>query len=125
IPSVNEGEWDRLSSLCDLAEWKVKRAGKEWGKGKNGDEDVLTNGIYRSVEHRAVINPTRERLSVATFYSAAIDREIAPVPCLVTPQNPAQVKRMRVVDVSKGYFARQLDGKSYLDIVSITDDHKN
>ncbi|KAI3945024.1 hypothetical protein MKW92_005597 [Papaver armeniacum] len=31
--------------------------------------EIMSNGIYRSVEHRATVNSTKERLSVATFHS--------------------------------------------------------
>ncbi|XP_049382885.1 protein SRG1-like [Solanum stenotomum] len=29
---------------------------------------ILSNGVYRSIEHRAVVNAKQERLSLATFY---------------------------------------------------------
>ncbi|XWS12440.1 hypothetical protein CRYUN_Cryun37aG0089000 [Craigia yunnanensis] len=30
--------------------------------------EIVSNGIYRSIEHRAIVNSTKERLSIATFY---------------------------------------------------------
>ncbi|XP_026440618.1 probable 2-oxoglutarate/Fe(II)-dependent dioxygenase [Papaver somniferum] len=30
--------------------------------------EIMTNGIYRSVDHRAVVNSTKKRLSIATFH---------------------------------------------------------
>ncbi|GKV34399.1 hypothetical protein SLEP1_g42774 [Rubroshorea leprosula] len=38
--------------------------------------EVITNGAYRSITHRATINSERERLSVATFYNPKYEGEI-------------------------------------------------
>ncbi|KAF2305382.1 hypothetical protein GH714_004543 [Hevea brasiliensis] len=35
--------------------------------------EILTNGIYRSIEHRATVNSDKERLSIATFYNPRLD----------------------------------------------------
>ena len=80
---------------------------------------MVTNGIYKSVLHRAVVNATKERLSVAAFHSPANDREIGPIPSLITTEAPARFKRISMIDYIEGLFARQLDGKSYLDTMRI------
>ncbi|GLU13886.1 hypothetical protein SLE2022_304960 [Rubroshorea leprosula] len=51
--------------------------------------EIVSNGIYRSIEHWAIVNSTRERLSVATFYSSQLDTELGPSPSLIDPDNPA------------------------------------
>ncbi|KAK4857880.1 hypothetical protein QYF36_007580 [Acer negundo] len=81
--------------------------------------EILSNGIYRSVEHRATVNSLKERLSVATFCSPRLDGEIGPAPSLVTPETPAMFKRIRVEEFYKGRFSRKLDRKSYLDTIRI------
>ncbi|GAB4855155.1 hypothetical protein Ancab_039750 [Ancistrocladus abbreviatus] len=81
--------------------------------------EVVTNGIYRSIEHRAVVNAEKERMSLATFHSPKLDGEMGPAPSLVTPQTPALFKRIIVADYFKEYFARKLDGKSYLECMRI------
>ncbi|XP_026414852.1 probable 2-oxoglutarate/Fe(II)-dependent dioxygenase [Papaver somniferum] len=45
--------------------------------------EILTNGLYHSVEHRGRINSTKERLSVATFHYPKLDSEIGPLPSIV------------------------------------------
>ena len=80
---------------------------------------IVTNGIYRSVEHRAIVNADKERLSVATFYSPKLDGEMGPAPSLISKERPALFKRIGVVDYFKGYFSRQLVGKSYVDTMKI------
>ncbi|KAF3449835.1 hypothetical protein FNV43_RR05914 [Rhamnella rubrinervis] len=81
--------------------------------------EIVTNGIYRSIEHRAIVNADKERLSVATFYSPRLDGEIGPAPSLISKGTPALFKRIGVVDYFKGLFSRKLDGKSYVDAMRI------
>jgi len=79
----------------------------------------VTNGIYRSTEHRATVNSEKERISMATFYSPNLDGELGPAPSLVTPETPAAYRRMIVADFLKGYLSRELVGKSYVDVMRI------
>ncbi|KAK8484996.1 hypothetical protein V6N13_063035 [Hibiscus sabdariffa] len=81
--------------------------------------EILTNGTYTSIEHRAVVNSEEERLSIATFYSPKLDAEIGPAPSLVTPQTPPKFKTMLVSDYFKRLFKRRLGGKSQLDDLRI------
>ncbi|KAM4101085.1 hypothetical protein ACB094_05G116400 [Castanea mollissima] len=50
--------------------------------------EIVSNGIYRSIEHRATGNSTNERLSRATFHSSNLDSELGPAPSLSGPDNP-------------------------------------
>ena len=84
------------------------------------DMQMVTNGAYRSIEHRATVNSARERLSIATFVSAKFDGDIGPAPSLVSNENPAKFRRISVSDFLRGLFARQLHGKSYLDAMRIS-----
>ncbi|KAH1161964.1 hypothetical protein GLYMA_01G068200v4 [Glycine max] len=81
--------------------------------------EILTNGIYRSVEHRATINAEKERISIATFHRPQMNRIVGPTPSLVTPERPALFKRIGVADYYRGYFSRELRGKSYIDVIKI------
>ncbi|GMH19422.1 hypothetical protein Nepgr_021263 [Nepenthes gracilis] len=81
--------------------------------------EIMTNGKYRSIDHRGTVNPEKERLSIATFYSPRPDGEVGPAPSLISPQTPAIFKRVMVNDYYNGYFSRKLDGKSYLDHMRI------
>ena len=80
---------------------------------------ILTNGIYRSIEHRATVNSEKERISIATFHKPQMNRVIGPTPSLVTPERPAWFKRISVRDYYKEFFSRQLKGKSLLDDMRI------
>ncbi|MQM12944.1 hypothetical protein Taro_045864 [Colocasia esculenta] len=49
-----------------------------------GDQiQVLSNTIYKSVEHQAVVNSDEERLSIAVFYNPKGEMLIGPIPELV------------------------------------------
>ncbi|XP_031130872.1 protein SRG1-like isoform X1 [Ipomoea triloba] len=80
---------------------------------------ILTNGIYSSVEHRAVVNSEKERMSLATFFSPRLEAEFGPAPSLITPQNPAKFRNMVVADYFRGFYSRKLDSKSYIDVMRI------
>ncbi|GAU35148.1 hypothetical protein TSUD_217810 [Trifolium subterraneum] len=81
--------------------------------------EIMTNGIYRSNEHRATINSEKERISIAAFHSPRLNAILGPAPSLVTPKSPEVFNKISVEDLFKRYFSRQLDGKSYIDIVRI------
>ncbi|PQQ18713.1 protein SRG1-like [Prunus yedoensis var. nudiflora] len=81
--------------------------------------EIQTNGIYRSIEHRATVNSVKERLSIATFHNPGPDGEIGPASSLVTEQTPAVYKRVGVQDYVKALFERKLQGKSFLDELGI------
>ncbi|KAE8689057.1 Protein SRG1 [Hibiscus syriacus] len=64
--------------------------------------EIISNGIYKSVEHRATVNSDKERVPVATFYNPKLDGEMGPAPSLITPQTPPLFKRISVADYYSG-----------------------
>lgn len=80
---------------------------------------MVTNGAYRSIEHRATVNSAKERLSIAAFFSPRLGAEIGPATSLVGPGKPARFKRVALDDYLRGLFSRELHGKSYLDTMRI------
>ncbi|OMO80304.1 Oxoglutarate/iron-dependent dioxygenase [Corchorus olitorius] len=83
--------------------------------------EIVSNGIYRSIEHRATVNSVKERLSFATFYGPKLDGEMGPAPSLITPQTPPLFRKIGVADYYKGYFSRELRGKTNLDVMRVQD----
>eukprot|EP00253_Pinus_taeda_P034671 PITA_34671 len=56
-----------------------------------GDQlQVISNGRFKSVEHRAVTNASSARISIPTFYNPSVDAFIAPAPSMVDEAHPAQ-----------------------------------
>ncbi|XP_060668509.1 protein SRG1 isoform X2 [Ziziphus jujuba] len=78
--------------------------------------EIITNGEYRSIEHRVTINSSdKERLSIATFYSPRFDGEMGPAYSLVNDQSPQKYRRIGVQEFYRDFFKRELDGKSFID----------
>ncbi|NP_001352380.1 protein SRG1-like [Solanum lycopersicum] len=81
--------------------------------------EIVSNGVYRSIEHRAIVNSYEERLSVATFYNINLESELGPAHSLIGPHNPPIFRRVPVQKYLQDFFARKLDGKSYLDSMKV------
>ncbi|XP_021287907.1 protein SRG1-like [Herrania umbratica] len=81
--------------------------------------EVITNGAYRSIEHRATVNSEKERLSIATFYNPNYNGEVGPAPSLISEGKQALFRRVRVEDYLKTLFDRKLHEKSHLDSMRI------
>lgn len=67
------------------------------------------------------MNSSQERLSVATFYSSNLDSELGPAHSILGPENPPIFRRVPMEKYFKDFFARKLDGKSYVDFMRIED----
>lgn len=50
---------------------------------------VLSNGIYKSVEHRVIANSEKDRVSLAFFYNPNSELIMEPIKELVTEEMPA------------------------------------
>eukprot|EP01018_Ginkgo_biloba_P015724 Gb_01811 [translate_table: standard] len=60
-----------------------------------GDQvQILSNGIYRSVEHRVMVNSLRERVSIAMFYNPKGDKVLSPAKDLVNEEMPPLYEAM-------------------------------
>ncbi|KAI4298199.1 hypothetical protein L6164_031787 [Bauhinia variegata] len=81
--------------------------------------EIMSNGIYKSVEHRAVVNSEKERLSVALFFNPKFESEVGPSISLINPQNPPLFKRIGMENYVKQFFSRKLDGKSNIEFMKI------
>ncbi|XP_050215200.1 jasmonate-induced oxygenase 2-like [Mercurialis annua] len=83
----------------NVAGLQVRRAGDNWVTVKPvpnafivniGDQiQVLSNAIYKSVEHRVIVNSNKDRVSLAFFYNPKSDLLIQPCNQLVTKERPA------------------------------------
>ncbi|XP_044478797.1 protein SRG1-like [Mangifera indica] len=76
--------------------------------------EMISNGVYQSIEHRASINSEKERISVAFFVNPRFDAEIGPASSLISPENPPLFKKIRMEDYVTGFSSLKLNGKKYL-----------
>ncbi|KAL0698359.1 hypothetical protein Bca4012_054481 [Brassica carinata] len=81
--------------------------------------EIITNGAYRSLEHRGVVSSEKERLSVAAFHNLGMGKEVGPLRSLVERQKAAFFKSVTIEEYRKDLFSRKLDGKSHLDVMRI------
>ncbi|XP_072963691.1 S-norcoclaurine synthase 1-like [Typha angustifolia] len=80
--------------------------------------EIFTNGRYRSIEHRAIVNKEQERLSIAAFHSPNIDTMIGPLRELVKGADEIY-KTMDHENFMRLFFSSKLDGKSFLDCMKL------
>jgi isopenicillin N synthase-like dioxygenase len=76
---------------------------------------VLSNAVYKSVEHRVTVSAAEDRLSMAFFYNPRSDLPIAPMPELVTADRPAMYPEMTFDEYRDYIRQRGLAGKAQLE----------
>lgn len=64
---------------------------------------IMSNGEYQNVEHRAVVNPEKQCLSIATFQCPDKSKMIGPLPELVK-ENGANYKTISNEEYDKTFF---------------------
>lgn len=81
------------------------------------DLQILSNGRYRSVEHRAVVNPFKERIAAAMFHQPRNSIMVEPLPEFVEKDGGrARYKSVDYAEFMRRFFSAKLDGrKSHLD----------
>jgi isopenicillin N synthase-like dioxygenase len=80
--------------------------------------EIITNGEYKSIEHRAVVNPEKERLSIAAFHSPKLEATVGPLADF-TMEKAAHYKTMSHEDYIRLLTATKLDGKNRLDHIRL------
>ncbi|KAF6159650.1 hypothetical protein GIB67_034612 [Kingdonia uniflora] len=79
-----------------------------------GDQlQALSNGRYKSVWHRAIVNSDKERISVASFLCPANDALISPA---TKEENSAIYKSFTYAEYYKKFWSRNLDQEHCLEI---------
>ncbi|KAG4117173.1 hypothetical protein ERO13_D12G212700v2 [Gossypium hirsutum] len=72
--------------------------------------EIMSNGKYKSIEHRAVVNPEKERLSIAAFHNPNRCTQIGPLPDLMKT-NKALYKTVSFQEFMELKMSSKLDGK--------------
>ncbi|XP_024996960.1 S-norcoclaurine synthase 1-like [Cynara cardunculus var. scolymus] len=80
--------------------------------------EIMSNGEYRSIEHRALVHLEKERLSIAAFHSPGIDTMIGPLTDGVN-EKTAKYKTINTEDYTKLIISSKLDGKSLIEQMKI------
>lgn len=74
----------------------------------------MSNGKYKSIEHRAIVNTDWERMSIATFHSPSADAQLGPLPEALEKNKP-HCRTISFQDYVKMVFTLKLEGKNILD----------
>ncbi|PVH48283.1 hypothetical protein PAHAL_4G298800 [Panicum hallii] len=77
--------------------------------------EILSNGRYKSIEHRAMVHPTRERMSAAVFHAVCRDATVGPLPELVKKDGEARYSSMSYMDFVKRFFTAKLGGRGHVE----------
>ncbi|KAI3804335.1 hypothetical protein L1987_25797 [Smallanthus sonchifolius] len=80
--------------------------------------EIMSNGEYSSIEHRAVVDVEKERLSIAAFHTPGLEAMIGPLPELVKEKMP-KYKTIDVPDYLRLIINSKLDGKCLIDHMRI------
>lgn len=68
---------------------------------------------YKSIEHRAVTNESKSRMSLAAFLFPNLDKEIEPFDCMVKSQGLIRkYKKVKYGDYVLNSMKRKLEGKT-------------
>ncbi|CAN1256935.1 S-norcoclaurine synthase 1 [Linum perenne] len=71
--------------------------------------EMMSNGEYKSIEHRAVVNPDKERMSIAAFHHPNMKAMIGPFPEIL--KGKANYKMISLEEFIKLRVNKKLDGK--------------
>ncbi|XP_047336292.1 jasmonate-induced oxygenase 4 [Impatiens glandulifera] len=101
---LKDGQWINVQTLPDAIVVLL------------GDQtEIISNGKYRSVEHRAVTNNNRARLSIAAFHDPAKDAIIRPACELISDSLPARYYQVCYGDYVAAWYTKGPEGKRNID----------
>ncbi|KAI7738554.1 hypothetical protein M8C21_015832, partial [Ambrosia artemisiifolia] len=82
--------------------------------------EIMSNGVYNSIEHRATVNATKERMSLAMFFNPKLEADVGPAKSLTTnTSDPPLYKTLVMEQYLKDFFSRKLNGKTFLERMKI------
>ncbi|KAM0865220.1 hypothetical protein ACQ4PT_043437 [Festuca glaucescens] len=80
--------------------------------------EIMTNGKYKSIEHRVTVNAYKERLSISSFHVPKLDGIIMPIVGIM--EEKVLYKKTNVEEYARLYMSNKLDGKRALDHAKIS-----
>ncbi|XP_068639139.1 2-oxoglutarate-dependent dioxygenase 19-like [Aristolochia californica] len=82
--------------------------------------EIVSNGRYKSVLHRAMVNNEGTRISIGIATGPPLDSLVAPAPALVESElHPPAYREMKYREYLQFQQSHRLDGKSCLDLVRL------
>ncbi|KAJ7527136.1 hypothetical protein O6H91_16G038700 [Diphasiastrum complanatum] len=85
-----------------------------------GDQlQILSNGKYKSAEHRAIVNREKERVSIVTLFLASNDTLLAPIAKLLDKSHRPKYQDIKCEKYMQKYLNKQHNKKSTLDSIKL------
>lgn len=81
---------------------------------------IFSNGKYRSVLHRVLVNSRKDRISVASLHSLPFMRSVGPSPKLVDESNPRRYKETDFASFLEYISSREPKKKNFLESRKLT-----
>ncbi|ONK60868.1 uncharacterized protein A4U43_C08F23550 [Asparagus officinalis] len=81
--------------------------------------EIVTNGKYKSVLHRAVVNGTNTRMSIVAAVGPSMDAVVVPAPALVSSESPATFRGISFREYAERQQGNKLKDKSVLDFLRL------
>ncbi|XP_059434360.1 oxoglutarate-dependent flavonoid 7-O-demethylase 1-like [Corylus avellana] len=79
---------------------------------------IMSNGIYKAPDHRAMANKSKQRLSIATFCYPNSSADIGPAEKLIKPGSPPLFKTLKCEEYFHHFYNRKLE-VSFIDSLKI------
>ncbi|KAE8702589.1 hypothetical protein F3Y22_tig00110482pilonHSYRG00406 [Hibiscus syriacus] len=76
--------------------------------------EILSNGVYKSVEHRAITNETKARVSLATIKIPYDELEIGPMECMVDDHWLRMYRSIKYLDYVRQLLQLSLNIHEYM-----------
>ncbi|KAK1420378.1 hypothetical protein QVD17_21921 [Tagetes erecta] len=84
--------------------------------------EIMSNGVCNSIEHRATVNATKERISLAMFFNPKLEAQVRPAKSLLMKTKDHPLYRTLVMEhYLKEFFSHKLNGKAFLERMKIRD----
>lgn len=77
-----------------------------------------SNGVYKSIEHRAVTNTKKARISIGTFVFPHEDVQIGPVESMIIDR-PRMYRDIKFIDYRRHVLKKKMDGKAQTDFLKL------
>lgn len=82
--------------------------------------EVMSNGVYKSVVHRATLNGEKTRVSIASLHRLGMDDKMETANELIDEQNPKRDKESSFRDFLDFLANKDIaDGKHFIDTLKI------
>eukprot|EP00253_Pinus_taeda_P001968 PITA_01968 len=105
---LHKGQWEAIRPLPKSLTINI------------GDHiEVLSNGRYKSVMHRAVVNSEKPRISVAAFMSLPLEANICPAPELTDEHHPPMYRDTNFAELMNLLTSNEYRAGSFLDSIRL------